>query len=130
LKAGASRIRTLPVILLLAPLREFFFDSPLFVLYNSRIRSSFDPGFVRRNQAALRGHVRSRVKLFGPLHSFQDNMMVLTLNRRILAIFHRRHDLQAEIRYPYLDRDLMELMYAIPREQVVGVGKRRFLMKR
>jgi len=35
-----------------------------------------------------------------------------------------------EVRYPYLDRDLLEFVCAIPREQVVGVGKRRFLMKR
>ena len=130
LKAWAAKMRTARLTLLWEALREFLFATPLFVFDNTRIRSSFDPGFVRRNQAALRGHVRSRVKLFGPLPSFQDNMMVLTLIRRILAIFHPRQDLQAEIRYPYLDRDLMEFMYAIPREQVVGVGKRRFLMKR
>jgi asparagine synthase (glutamine-hydrolysing) len=35
-----------------------------------------------------------------------------------------------EIRFPYLDRDFLEFLYAIPREQIVGVGKRRFLMKR
>jgi asparagine synthase (glutamine-hydrolysing) len=35
-----------------------------------------------------------------------------------------------EIRFPYLDRDLLEFLYAIPREQIVGLGKRRFLMKR
>jgi len=35
-----------------------------------------------------------------------------------------------DIRYPYLDRDLLEFACAIPLEQMVGVGKRRFLMKR
>ena len=35
-----------------------------------------------------------------------------------------------EVRYPYFDRDLLEFVYAIPREQIVGVGQRRFLMKR
>jgi asparagine synthase (glutamine-hydrolysing) len=35
-----------------------------------------------------------------------------------------------EVRYPYLDRDFLEFMYSIPQEQIVGVGKRRFLTKR
>jgi asparagine synthase (glutamine-hydrolysing) len=34
------------------------------------------------------------------------------------------------VRYPYFDRDLLEFMYAIPREQIVRVGQRRSLMKR
>jgi len=35
-----------------------------------------------------------------------------------------------EVRYPYFDRDFLEFMYAIPREQIVRVGQRRSLMKR
>ena len=34
------------------------------------------------------------------------------------------------MRYPYYDRDFLEFMYAIPREQIVRVGQRRSLMKR
>ena len=35
-----------------------------------------------------------------------------------------------EKRYPYLDRGLLEFMYAIPREQLVRPGQRRSLMRR
>jgi|GEM_PF-6908751 Asparagine synthase (glutamine-hydrolyzing) len=35
-----------------------------------------------------------------------------------------------EYRYPYLDRDLVEFLYRIPREQLVRPGQRRSLMRR
>jgi len=35
-----------------------------------------------------------------------------------------------EKRYPYLDRDLLEFLYSIPREQLVRPGQRRSLMRR
>jgi asparagine synthase (glutamine-hydrolysing) len=35
-----------------------------------------------------------------------------------------------EYRYPYLDRDLVEFLYRIPREQLVRPGRRRSLMRR
>jgi asparagine synthase (glutamine-hydrolysing) len=35
-----------------------------------------------------------------------------------------------EVRLPYFDRDLLEFMYAIPRDQIVRRGQRRSLMKR
>jgi asparagine synthase (glutamine-hydrolysing) len=35
-----------------------------------------------------------------------------------------------EYRYPYLDRDLVEFLIAIPREQLVRPGRRRSLMRR
>src|SRR5580698_2962803 len=35
-----------------------------------------------------------------------------------------------EKRYPYLDRDLLEFLYALPREQLVRPGQRRSLMRR
>ena len=35
-----------------------------------------------------------------------------------------------EKRYPFLDRDLLEFMYAIPRSQLVRPGQRRSLMRR
>src|SRR5262249_39833386 len=41
-----------------------------------------------------------------------------------------RPPLIREARFPYLDRDLREFIYAIPQEQLVGVGRRRFLMRR
>jgi asparagine synthase (glutamine-hydrolysing) len=35
-----------------------------------------------------------------------------------------------EYRHPYLDRDLVEFLFAVPREQLVRPGQRRSLMKR
>jgi len=97
--------------------------------YIKPVATWFHHGFVRRNHAALRSYP-FRVKLFGPLPSFQDNIDQLDLNRRFLACCGLQSELLREIRYPYFDLDLLEFAYAIPREQLVGVGKRRFLMKR
>ena len=57
-------------------------------------------------------------------------MRKLDAERRLQARVSLRPELLREVRYPYLDRNFLEFMCAIPREQVVGVGKRRFLMKR
>src|SRR5580658_313561 len=89
----------------------------------------FDPSFVRRNRAALYGYTL-RTKLFGPLPSFQDNIRMLDGDRRLLAHFGLQRQMRHEKRFPYFDRTLLEFMYAIPREQIVGVGQRRSLMKR
>jgi asparagine synthase (glutamine-hydrolysing) len=35
-----------------------------------------------------------------------------------------------EYRYPYLDRDLVEFLFRVPREQIVQPGRRRSLMRR
>jgi len=85
--------------------------------------------FVRRNYAALHWYP-SKLKLFGGLPSFQNQIHLLNHERRVLASIDLRSEVLREIRYPFLDRDLLEFACAIPREQIVGVGKRRFLMKR
>ena len=89
----------------------------------------FDLDFVRRNRSALSGYP-SRVALFGPLPSFQDNLDKLDTERRLQAYFGLWSEILRDVRCPYHDRDFLEFMYAIPREQIVGVGQRRFLMKR
>jgi len=86
-------------------------------------------GFVRRYRAALHWYP-SKLTLFGPLPSFQSHIYQLNHYRRFLASRDLCPELLREIRYPYLDRDLLEFAYAVPREQIVGVGKRRYLMKR
>jgi asparagine synthase (glutamine-hydrolysing) len=86
-------------------------------------------GFVRRNRAALCGYP-FRIKLFGPLPSFQDHIAMLEVNRRFVAYCRLSSELLCEVRYPYYDRDFLEFMFAIPREQIVRVGQRRSLMKR
>ena len=89
----------------------------------------FQSTFTRRNRAAFRGY-SSRIKLLGPLPSFQDHIHNLSATRRFVAFRDLQPESLGDIRYPYYDRDLLEFMYAIPREQIVRVGQRRSLMKR
>jgi asparagine synthase (glutamine-hydrolysing) len=85
--------------------------------------------FVKRNRRAFRGY-QTRVRLFGPLPSFQDNLSTLDGMRRQLACAALSSDFPYEKRYPFLDQQLLEFLYAIPREQLVRPGQRRSLLRR
>lgn len=85
--------------------------------------------FVKRNRAALRGY-HSRVKFFGPRPSFQEAVSTLDALRRQLAGLALPCEPCYEKRYPYLDRDLLEFILAVPREQLIRPGQRRSLMRR
>src|SRR6202050_1808085 len=85
--------------------------------------------FVKRHWAALNGYP-SRTKFFGPLASFQENVSTLDALRRQLACKALPFEPTFEKRYPYLDRGLLEFMFAIPREQLVRTTQRRSLMRR
>jgi asparagine synthase (glutamine-hydrolysing) len=85
--------------------------------------------FVKRNRLALEGY-ESRLRFRGPLPSFQDNLSTLEGLRRQLACDALSAELPCEKRYPYLDRDFLEFLYAIPREQLLRPGQRRSLMRR
>ena len=88
-----------------------------------------DARFVRRNRRALQGYPE-RLRAFGPLPTFQENLITLGALRRQLASVELPADPCFERRYPYLDRDLLAFLYAIPREQLVRPGQRRSLMRR
>ncbi len=85
--------------------------------------------FRKRHVRALDGYSR-RFHLFGPLPSFQANMASLDTLRRHVCAFGLSPRMRAERRYPYLDRDLLEFVFAIPREQLVRPNQRRSLMRR
>jgi asparagine synthase (glutamine-hydrolysing) len=87
------------------------------------------PNFARRYRIALAGY-ESRLKLFGPLPSFQQSTSTLDALRRQITREALSHDPPYDRRYPYLDRDLLEFVFAIPREQLVRPGQRRSLMRR
>jgi len=87
------------------------------------------PDFVRRHWCALTGY-SSRIRLFGPSPTFQDNLRTLDALQRQLAVTPLRIEPPYEKRYPYLDRCLLEFMFAIPREQLVRPAQRRSLMRR
>jgi asparagine synthase (glutamine-hydrolysing) len=94
-----------------------------------RPASWLQSNFVKRNWVALTGYP-SRTKLFGSLPSFQENVSTLDALRRQLTRTPLPFDPPFEKRYPYLDRGLLEFMFAIPREQLVRPTQRRSLMRR
>ena len=85
--------------------------------------------FAERYQSALLGYC-SRIKAFCLPPSFQENLFTLDALRRQLVCSVPPTQPPYEYRYPYLDRDLLEFLFAIPREQLVRPGQRRSLMRR
>ena len=87
------------------------------------------PHFVRRYWRVLTGYPL-RTKLLGPLPSFQERVTAVNALRRQLACKALPFEPPFEKCYPYLDRDLLEFVFAIPREQLVRPTQRRSLMRR
>jgi asparagine synthase (glutamine-hydrolysing) len=85
--------------------------------------------FAKRNRSALRGY-QERLKVFGPLPTFQENLCTLDALRRQLACSTLSSRPPYRECYPYLDRDLLEFLFAVPREQLVRPHQRRSLMRR
>ena len=107
-----------------------FFPPALFgVSKHRRPAPWLNTGLVKRNRAALQGY-ETKLKLFGPLPTFQENISTLGVLRRQLACSVLPSEPCYEKRYPYLDRSLLEYIYAVPREQIVRVNQRRSLMRR
>jgi asparagine synthase (glutamine-hydrolysing) len=127
LKAWAAKMRKKRLPLLWNAVREFALQD--ISEYITPAAPWFRPDFARRNRAAFRGY-SSRIKLLGPLPSFQNHIDNLSATQRFVAYRGLHSELLLDTRYPYYDRDLLEFMFAIPREQIVRVGQRRSLMKR
>lgn len=85
--------------------------------------------FVRRHREALSGFSH-RVSLRGPLPSLQANLDALEVLRRQLGTQGLPIGYPHEKRYPFLDRTLLEFLFAIPREQILRPGYRRSLLRR
>lgn len=95
----------------------------------SRSTAWLNSVFANRHRLALRGYDRG-LNVFGALPSFQENLRALDGLRRQLGCVLLLSEALYERRYPYLDRDLLEFLYAVPREQIVRPGQRRSLMRR
>ena len=109
--------------------RDFFPPALVGVPKHMRPAPWLQPSFVKRHWVALTGYP-CRTKLFGPLPSFQGNVGTLDALRRQLARTALPFEPPFEKRYPYLDRGLLEFLFAIPREQLVRPTQRRSLMRR
>jgi asparagine synthase (glutamine-hydrolysing) len=129
LKAWALNKRKPWFNLLFEAARGFFPPALVGVPQHKRPAPWLNPSFIKRNRMALQGYER-RLKLFGPLPTFQENVSTFEVLRRQLGCAGLPPEPNWEKRYPYLDRSLLEFIYAIPRGQLVRPGQRRSLMRR
>ena len=111
--------------LLMAAVREFLPGTPEAL----QPVPWLDPSFVSRQRFALTGY-SSRLKLLGPAPSFQICLSALDVLRRQLHSEAPAAQPIYEKRYPLLDRDLVEFLFAIPRQQLLRPGQRRSLLRR
>jgi asparagine synthase (glutamine-hydrolysing) len=129
LKAWALKQRKPWVHLLADTCRGFLASIIAGTLPSAKPAPWLRSSFVRRYRTALLGYP-TRWKYWGTLPSFQQNLGTLEAMRRRLAWSALSPELPCEWRYPYLDRDLLEFLFAIPREQLIRPGQRRSLMRR
>ena len=115
--------------LLFEAAREFCPSSLVGIPEHRRPATWLNSGFVNRNRDALNGY-ETTMKLFGPMPTFQGNIGTFAELQRQLGCIDLPSAPTYEVRYPYLDRDLLEFLYAVPREQLVRPGQRRSLMRR
>jgi len=129
LKAWALAKRKPMVHLLADTLKAFLPIALVGVPKHERPLPWLNRQFQSRNLAALQGYP-SRLKLFGPAPSFAENLLAIDGLRRQLACSATPVAPRYERRFPFLDRDLLEFLYAVPREQLVRPHQRRSLMRR
>lgn len=129
LTAWASKMQTRRLPLLLEALRGFLPFTVAGPTDDVRTATWLDRDFARRNHTALRGYA-GRIRRGSGLPSFQHQLLTLDSVRRILAFRGPQSELPREVRYPFLDRNLLRFIYALPRDQIVRVGQRRSLMRR
>jgi asparagine synthase (glutamine-hydrolysing) len=87
------------------------------------------PEFGRQFGFPLRGYEKS-VALWQSRPSFQENCAALTAVTRQLAVSHVESEAPAAKCYPYLDCDLLQFLFNVPRAQLIQPGRRRSLMRR
>jgi asparagine synthase (glutamine-hydrolysing) len=109
---------------------EEFLPQPVHrLLHDIRVPPWLTRGFVDRNRDAFWADTR-RKKLHGVLPSFQESVLTLKHMQRQIACSHPSPIVRYDKTYPYLDRDLLEFLFSIPREQLLRPGQRRSLFRR
>ena len=88
-----------------------------------------NPTFERRTRST-ETVTSKRLTFFGPLPSFQENLCAFDDLRRQIASAVPQTSPIVERRYPFLDRDLLEFLYGVPRDQILRPGRRRSLLRR
>lgn len=72
----------------------------------------------------------SRVTFHDGSPSFQANVNTFEHISRQLGCYAPTRHTRFTFTYPYLDRDLLEFLFSVPRSQILRPGQRRSLMKR
>lgn len=109
-------------------IRSFLHQSLSGSTTQSRSVAWLTPAFAQKHRSTL--NPKQRLRLFGPLPSFQDSLRTLEVLRRQTACCAAVAEPLYEIRYPYLDRDLLEFLFSIPPNQLLRPGQRRSLTRR
>lgn len=91
--------------------------------------SWLEPRFRSQYHEVLSGYDKP-LQVWGRRPSFQEYLSTVEALRRQLAASHTNPEKSLEKRYPYLDIDFLQFVFAVPREQLVQPGRRRFLMRR
>jgi asparagine synthase (glutamine-hydrolysing) len=85
---------------------------------------------VRKLCFELSNHAELRQKRFGLSPSAISNGLAWWSIMETLPHLHPSMVSRHEYRYPYLDRDLVDFLFRLPRERMVRPGRRRSLMRR
>lgn len=115
--------------LLLEAVQGFLPFSELRVPKYKRPAPWLDLGFIKRNKRALLGYEK-RLRPLGGCPSLQANVIAFEQLRRQVSCKASVARPCWETRYPYLDRELLEFVFYVPRDQLVRPGQRRSLMRR
>ena len=127
--AIALRTRRPLIQLLFETLRAFL---PPSISAGSKLRAPapwLSTSFVCRHRKPLTGYAK-RLHIFGPQPTFQSALETLQGLRRQLACITLPNNPPYEVRYPFLDRTLLEFLASVPPDQLVRPGERRSLMRR
>jgi asparagine synthase (glutamine-hydrolysing) len=127
LRAWALSRRTTVFALLIDVLRAFCPRSAMF----GGIRSApwWEAGFISAHQAAFSQYQRP-FSFVRAKPSYQERLETIEALQRQIASCVQAPRILCERRYPYLDRDLVEFVVAIPPDQLQQPGQRRSLMRR
>jgi asparagine synthase (glutamine-hydrolysing) len=85
--------------------------------------------YRKRNRKAL-SKMDARLRLFAAPPSYQDNLSTFALLQKQIACQPKCPAPYYDTLYPMLDLDLLQFVFAIPREQLVRPNQRRSLMRR
>lgn len=118
-----------PLIYLLAATCKSFLPKTQPAIRSLPAAEWLTPEFIRKHKKITRVQTE-RLRLFASRPSYQENLLALKALQSQLEHSGRRTTLPHEVRYPYLDKDFLEFLFAIPREQIVRPGQRRSLMRR